>query len=121
MTDLFKRNQFLPHAAAIGCWLLLAIGCQKPAGESSKSASVAPAKTTHPVSESGLNTIELTEDAVRRLGLETQPVALRAMARMRSYGADLSLPTGASIIVSAPLAGTIKFRPDIRFQGSGNA
>lgn len=108
MTDLFKRNQFLPHAAAIGCWLLLAIGCQKPAGESSKSASVAPAKTTHPVSESGLNTIELTEDAVRRLGLETQPVALRAMARMRSYGADLSLPAGASIIVSAPLAGTIQ-------------
>ncbi|MBI1349302.1 HlyD family efflux transporter periplasmic adaptor subunit [bacterium] len=71
-------------------------------------ASEKPAKTSHPVTESQLNTIELTEDAVRRLGLEFATVEERMMLRTRPYGADLVLPTGATVIVSAPLAGTLK-------------
>lgn len=86
--------------------MLVTIGCQRTTSDSSKTAAVPPSKTTYPVSEASLNTIELTEDAVRRLGLETHSVTLRPMVRMRSYGADVLLPNGAAIIVSAPLGGT---------------
>jgi RND family efflux transporter MFP subunit len=90
--------------------LLLATGCQKSPSEAAKATAVAPAKTTHPVSEADLNKIDLTEDAIRRLGLQTEEVVMRAMPRMQAYGADLMLPNGASIIVSAPLAGTLQLQ-----------
>jgi RND family efflux transporter MFP subunit len=60
------------------------------------------------VAESQLNTIELTGAAIRRLGLVTATVEERTMRRTRPYGADIVLPTGATVIVSAPLAGTLK-------------
>lgn len=99
--------------------VILAVGCQKSASDTTKPAAVAPAKTTHPVSEADLNTIELTEDAVRRLGLKTEVVAMRAMPRMRAYGADLMLPAGASILVSAPLAGTLQLESGEAFPHIG--
>ncbi|HQX49752.1 MAG TPA: efflux RND transporter periplasmic adaptor subunit [Planctomycetaceae bacterium] len=108
MMHLFARDQSIRNLIAMTCWLFFAVGCQKSTSDSTKTAAVAPSKTTHPVSEASLNTIELTEDAVRRLGIEMQPVSMRVMVRMRSYGADLSLPAGASIIVSSPLAGTVQ-------------
>ena len=109
---MYNRNQCkcrIPRRMLTGCLLILAAGCQKSASEVSKaSSSSAPAKTTHPVSEVDLNTIELTEDAARRLGLQTEAVVRRAMPRVRAYGADLMLPAGASILISAPLAGTLQ-------------
>lgn len=66
------------------------------------------AKTTHPVSEADLNIIQLSPEAVKSLGVETQPVEIRSMPRVRPYGAEMVLPTGASVIVSAPLAGTLQ-------------
>ncbi|MDA1230188.1 MAG: efflux RND transporter periplasmic adaptor subunit, partial [Planctomycetota bacterium] len=110
MTTLFHRFRWTSHSAFLGL-LLLTVGCQKPSSDTSKSKPEAPAKTTHPVSEADLNkinVIELTDDAFRRLGVETAAVVMRAMPRTRSYGADLMLPSGASIIVSAPLAGTME-------------
>ena len=97
-----------PRRMLAGCLLIIAAGCQKSASDASKASSSAPAKTTHPVSEVDLNTIELTEDAARRLGLQTEAVVMRAMPRVRAYGADLMLPAGASILISAPLAGTLQ-------------
>ena len=86
------------------------VGCVKSSDEKAKTSPVAPAKTTHSVSETSLNTIELTEDAVRRLGIETQPMAERSMPRFRTYGAEVVLPAGASVVVSAPLSGTLKLQ-----------
>ncbi|MEJ7592808.1 MAG: efflux RND transporter periplasmic adaptor subunit [Planctomycetaceae bacterium] len=99
--------------------LILADGCQKSASEASKTAPVAPAKTTHAVSEADLNMIELTEDAVRRLGLQTEVMSMRAMPRVRAYGAELMLPAGASILVSAPLAGTLQLLAEEAFPQIG--
>ena len=87
--------------------VIVVCGCQ-PSQTASSKAAEKPAKTSHPVAESQLNTIELTEDAVRRLGLVTATVEERTMVRTRPYGADIVLPTGATVIVSAPLAGTLK-------------
>ena len=117
--EYFDRSFFRITCRTLAGCLLLAVGCQKPASEASKTAAVAPAKTTHPVSEADLNTIELTEDAVRRLGLQTDMVTLRAMPRTRAYGAELMLPAGASIIVSAPLAGTLQLQTGQAFPQIG--
>lgn len=88
--------------------VVIVSGCQRTPPAAVAKAAEKPAQTSHPVSESQLNTIELTEDAVRRLGLVIATVEERAMVRTRPYGADLVLPTGATVIVSAPLAGTLK-------------
>lgn len=93
-----------------GVWLVVVMtltGCQRSQPAAAKAAA-SPAKTTHPVAESGLNTIELTEEAVKRLGLLTAVAETRTMVRTRPYGADVVLPTGSMVIVSSPLAGTLK-------------
>lgn len=82
-------------------------GCQKAASPAGKSGPVSAAKTTYPVSEGHLNTIELTDAAMQRLDLKTANVEERTMLRSRPYGADIVLPTGSAVIVSAPIAGTV--------------
>ncbi len=86
---------------------LVGTGCQRSSNTTGKSTPDPAAKASHPVSESQLNKIDLTEDAVRRLGLQTAVVEERTMTRQRPYGADIVLPTGATVIVSAPLAGKV--------------
>lgn len=100
---------FATQVAAPICLILstFLVGCDQAHPATAKKAN-SPAKTTHPVAESQLNTIELTADAIRRLDLQTAVIEERTMSRSRSYGADLVLPTGASVLISAPLAGTLK-------------
>ena len=81
--------------------------------------TTAAAKTTHPVSEAQLNTIELTEEAVRRLGLKTAAVEQRSLPRSRVYGAEVVLPNGAAVIVSAPMAGTLQGASEGKFPHVG--
>lgn len=99
---LSRSAQFAPLLLSLS---LALSGCQ-PAKSSPKGAD-SPAKTTHPISELSLNKIELTEEAMRRLGVQTKIAEERTMIRQRPYGADIVLPTGASVIVSAPLAGKL--------------
>ena len=109
MSRSFLGHHRLIVRLAIAVAFTAAAGCQKTASEPAKAKQESPAKMTHPVAEADLNKInliELTEDAFRRLGITTEPISMRAMSRSRSYGADLILPSGSSIIVSAPLAGT---------------
>ena len=87
--------------------LCLLSGCLRPMAGSKKSGDP-PAKVAHVVSEGQLNTIELTPAAVKRLGIETVPVQMRSMPRVRPYGGDVVLPTGATVIVAAPLTGTLQ-------------
>ena len=94
-------------ACRIVFFVLMAGGCQQSQSAPTKTTEK-PAKTSHPVAEALLNTIELTADAVRRLGLEIATVEERKMVRTRPYGAEIALPTGATVVVSAPLAGTLK-------------
>ncbi len=101
----------LCHRTALGGLLLLlaglAIGCEhKSAGSTAKPAPAA--NVPNPPKEDQLNIFELTSKAEERLGIVTQPMEKRAMPRMRMYGGEVVLPTGASIIVSAPLAGFLQ-------------
>lgn len=108
-------------AAVASCCLMLPLcGCQKPTVETKKTAPVSPAKTSFAVSEVNLNTIELTDDAIRRLGVEHQPIVERNMPQVRAYGAEVVLPTGASVLVSAPVAGMLKLQENRILPGPGN-
>ena len=92
-------------AAPIFCLFSL-LGCQKSDSTDHKSAE-SPAKVAKPVSEAQLNTIELTEAAVKRVGIQTEIASEQEAIHTRPYGADLLLPTDASVTVSAPLPGTV--------------
>lgn len=93
-------------AVACGvCWL--ALGCSQKAGPAAKPAQP-PAKVAAFAQEDQLNTIQLTPEAEQRLGITLTPVASQPVQRLRSYGGEVALPTGASIIVSAPLGGMLQ-------------
>jgi RND family efflux transporter MFP subunit len=71
-------------------------------------ASTTPAaKVTAPVPEASLTTIKLTDDAQKRLGIETVAAEHRTIARTRSVGGEIVPAGGAQITVTAPVAGTL--------------
>lgn len=81
-------------------------GCGKKPAPPAKAA--APFQLDHPGNESALNKITLPEEAEKHLGLRTAPVEVRKVRKRRIYGGDVVLPTGASIIVAAPVGGTLQ-------------
>ena len=93
-------------ALALATALLLTAGCQKPAARGGKPTPAA--KVTGAVKEDQLNRVELTPEAEERLGVKLAPVEKRRFPQLRTYGAEVMLPTGASIIVSAPIGGTLQ-------------
>ena len=93
----------MTELAVIACALLS--GCQK---SSVPPAVKSPAKVQSIANEEDLNTIELTPEAEARLGIVVEPVANRRLTRVRSFGAEVALPPGASMLVSAPVGGTLK-------------
>jgi RND family efflux transporter MFP subunit len=100
----------------LGCLLTGILFLYWSPGKTEKPAA-APAKAKHgsehsstsqTVKEADLNVITLSPTAVKRLGIQSAPIEVRSMPRTRTYGAEMILPTGASVIVSAPLAGTLR-------------
>lgn len=100
--------RFGPQQFCAGVILAVAAlaGCNQQTATAEKSKP--PADVATIAHEEELNTIVLTPDAQRRLDLKTAAVELRKVERMRTYGGEITLPTGASIIVSAPLGGTLE-------------
>lgn len=86
---------------------LASTGCQRGKPAAAPAASP-PAKVAQPVTESKLNTIELTAEAQSRLAIETAEAEPRMMRRVRPYGAEIVLPAEASVIVAAPVTGTLQ-------------
>jgi len=86
---------------------LVAAGCnQKSAGSTAKAE--AASKVTNPPKEDQLSTVEISAAAGERLGIETTPLENRPTPRKRMYGGEVTLPTGASLIVTAPLPGFLR-------------
>jgi membrane fusion protein, heavy metal efflux system len=88
------------------CVPLITAGCHRAPAAAAKAAPAS--KVTGGVKEDQLTTIELTEAAVKRLGVETTEVKSKSLPRRRVYGGEVTLPVGAAIIVSAPVAGTLQ-------------
>lgn len=70
-------------------------------------AHQAPAQVANARPEAELATVTLTDDAVRRLGITTDTIARRSVSRTRLAPGEVTVPTGRTIMVSAPLAGTL--------------
>ncbi|MCA9113797.1 MAG: efflux RND transporter periplasmic adaptor subunit [Planctomycetaceae bacterium] len=115
MLLIHSRSILLPALACLCC----AIGCSE--SDSSHAAKpVAPAKVEKPPDEADIATVTLTKDANRRLGITLGQVEKRAVPRQRLFGGIVEIPLGESIIVSAPLAGTLEKPPEQSFPAPGS-
>jgi cobalt-zinc-cadmium efflux system membrane fusion protein len=88
--------------------LLIALsfaGC-KPA-EKKVEAHPSPAKVDKIQQEGELNKIQLTVEAEKRLGITLAPVQKKQVSRVRSYGGEVAVPPGASLVISAPVGGKL--------------
>jgi len=91
---------------AAGMCALLVAGCQRaPAG--TKTATP-PAKVATIAQEDKLNTIVLTPEAAKRLDIQFAEVVSKSVVRTRTFGGEVMLPPDASLIVSAPVVGTLQ-------------
>jgi RND family efflux transporter MFP subunit len=86
---------------------LYALGC-KPA-EKKAEAHPSPAKVDKVQQEGDLNKIVLDDEAeTKRLGIQLVPVKVQDVSRVRSYGGEIALPPGASLVISAPVSGRVQ-------------
>lgn len=84
---------------------VLIAGCSR--SDPVPAAHESPASVEHPRTEAELSTIKLTTDAVKRLGIETVTVRTDVAAATRTLGAEIVVPEGRSLVVTAPVAGTL--------------
>src|SRR5690349_8335192 len=85
---------------------LCAAGCKPP--EKKAEAHPSPAKVDKVQQETELNKIVLTPEAEQRLGLTLAEVETKQVSRVRSYGGEIALPPGASLVISAPVSGRVQ-------------
>jgi membrane fusion protein, heavy metal efflux system len=81
-------------------------GCRQ--NDNAKAAkSEKPAELVAVPQETNLLAVHLTPKAEQRLGITTAPVERKSVSRRRTYGGIVTVPPGKTVIVSAPLAGTL--------------
>jgi RND family efflux transporter MFP subunit len=88
-------------------------GCGDSTSQQNKPKQ-APAKVEKHPSESDIYRITLTPKAVERLGISTARIERKAIRRHRTFGGEVAIPVGNSIVVAAPVPGTL----GIPLQGS---
>ncbi len=94
----------LAAVVGAGAWWLIT---NKPDAKKAEKPP-APATVAKVVKEEDLNTVVLTEEAEKRIGLTLAAVEMKAVRRVRVYGGEATVPVGRSILVAAPLGGTLK-------------
>lgn len=82
----------------------------RPPVKESPAKPIAPAQVK-PLPEDQFNVVQLTPEAVQRLGIRTAPIQRQPMKRTRLFGGDVLIPPGHTILVAAPLAGMLKAPP----------
>jgi multidrug efflux pump subunit AcrA (membrane-fusion protein) len=90
-------------ACAAAWWILEA----KPAVRATAPSSP-PAVAVSKVSEEDMGKLILSEEGERRLGVETALVARRSVRQVRIYGGEVIAPVGRTILVAAPVGGTLR-------------
>ena len=104
------ERRHLPPIVALAALapMLVIFGIACSGGEKKAAAAAPPAKVTSPRTEASLTTITLTDDAVRRLGIETAAIEQRGITRTRTVGGEVMPAGGAQNTVTAPFAGTLE-------------
>ena len=77
-------------------------------GGETRSAATPPAKVTAPKTEASLTTITLTDEAVRRLGIEAVAIEQKGITRTRTVSGEVMPSGGVQNTVTAPFAGTLE-------------
>lgn len=94
---------FVPILAVIAWWLWWP----------SETAGKVPAATVQKiVKEETLNTITLTEETEKRLGVQTEQLAMKSLPRARLYGGEIITPVGRRGAVTAPFGGILRALPE---------
>lgn len=99
--------------ATAGAALLLLASCG-PAQQVAPAKSEPPAKVAGPLLKEGeLASVTLTPESESRLGVRVVRVASGGGAEIRRFTADVVMPPGSSLMVSAPISGTLltSFQP----------
>ena len=91
-------------AVGAGWWFAVA----PPREQAKPSAPGVPATVAKPFKEDQVATVVLTAEADAKLAVRLAPVVRKPMPRTRVFGGEVMVPPGRSLIVSAPLAGTLK-------------
>lgn len=94
----------LAVAVGAGAWWLVT---HKPTTRTADKPASA-AKVNKVVKEEDLNTVTLTAEAEKRIGLGLATVVKKSVPRVRVYGGEVTVPVGRSILVAAPLCGVLK-------------
>jgi RND family efflux transporter MFP subunit len=97
------RARAATAALALGA-LVAACSRERPptASKPSPAATVAAARP-----EAELATVTLSPEAVQRLGIRTTAVGARPLAATRTLAGEVAVPDGQTVVVSAPVAGTL--------------
>lgn len=98
----------LVFGVAGAAWWLVAPNAR---GTSKSPPPPPPAVVSKLLKEDQVNAITLTPEAVERLALRTAAVEHKPMPRTRVYGGEVMVPIGQTILVSAPLSGTLRELP----------
>jgi hypothetical protein len=80
----------------------------KPREAAKPSMPPIPATVPKPLKEDEATTFTLTAAGEERLAIQFGEVKRKVIRRQREYGGEVVVPPGHSVIVSAPLAGTLK-------------
>ncbi len=67
-----------------------------------------PATVTKVLKEDEINVVKLTPEAEQRIGIETAAVERRSIRQSRTYGGEVMVPLGQSVLVAAPLGGELQ-------------
>ena len=67
-----------------------------------------PATVAKVLKEDEINVVKLTPEAEQRLGIETATVERRSIRQSRTYGGEVMVPLGQSVLVAAPLGGELQ-------------
>lgn len=76
-------------------------------GKKEEAKKTAPSSIENPVKESDLTTVKLTSEAVKRLGIQAQPIEQKSTSRTRIYSGEITSVPGQSMTMTAPVSGTI--------------
>jgi hypothetical protein len=92
--------------AAAAWWVLT----MPPAGSGKAAPAPLPAKVAKVFDESQANAVTLTPEALARLNLKTAKVSRKSLPRRRFYGGEVTVPPGQTVLVTAPVSGTLAAR-----------
>jgi multidrug efflux pump subunit AcrA (membrane-fusion protein) len=70
-----------------------------------------PAQVQQTLKEEQINTIALTPEALLRLNLQVAEIESKPRPRSRIYGGEAMIPLGRTIVVQAPMNGTLRTPP----------